>query len=281
MNSTHGRVVAGIAPADFRLPMILWAAGEAAARAAELYLVTAVPPVAAPEQYLPSDTAETLRDAGREHLVDAAGRARAAHPGLFVMTDVIAGTAVDVLRHAGSEADLIVIGADDQSPFAEAITGSVPGSLLTTSPCPLAVVPHAELSGTQDAPVIAAVDEAGTSQAALAYAFAAANRSGRPLVVLRCLPAERGESTAQALTLTAFRQLYPDVTVTEDVAAGDPKDVLAQRSRHAALLVLGSRGHGRITSTLFGSVGRDLIRRSGCPVVVARPSAGDIAEGTG
>lgn len=281
MNSTHSRVVAGVAPADYRLPMILWAAAEAAARDAELYLVTAVPAVAPPEQYLPADAADARRDAGRAHLTDAAEEARAAHPGLVVTTDVVAGDPVGVLRSAGDAADLLVVGADDQSPFAEAITGSVPGSLLTTSRCPLVVVPHTERPAAEDGPVIAAVDEAGTSQAALAYAFAAASRTARPLVVLRCLPAENTGGTRQALTLTAFRQLYPGVEVTEGVAVGDPKDVLARRSRGAALLVLGSRGHGRLASTLFGSVGRDLIRRSGCPIVVARPAASDVAEGAG
>lgn len=281
MNSTHDRVVAGVAPADYRLPLILWAAGEAAARGAELYLVTAVPAVAPTEQYLPADAADARRQAGRAHLTDAAEKAKAAHPGLVVTTDVVAGDPVGVLRRAAEVADLLVVGADDQSPFAEAITGSVPGSLLTTAPCPLVVVPHAGRAIAEDAPVLAAVDESGTSQAALAYAFAAAHRSARPLVVLRCLPAENTGSARQALALTAFRQLYPGVEVTEDVAVGDPKDVLARRSRSAALLVLGSRGHGRLASTLFGSVGRDLIRRSACPVVVARPATSDVAKGTG
>lgn len=278
MNGVHGRVVAGVAPADYRLPVILWAADEAAVRDAELYLVTAVPPRAPTEQYLPADAADALRDAGRTHLVEAAEKARAAHPGLFVMTDVLVGAPVEVLQRVGADADLLVVGADDQSPFAEAITGSVPGSLLTTLSCPLCVVPEGELRGGDDAPVIAAVDEAGTAQSALAYAFAAAARTGRRLVVLRCVPAER-TSAAQPHALTAFGSLYPHVDVTEDLVVGDPKDVLAQRSRHAALVVLGSRGHGRLTATLFGSVGRDLIRRNGCPVVVARPVAGDRTEG--
>jgi nucleotide-binding universal stress UspA family protein len=279
MNGERNRVVAAVAPTDYRQPMVLWAAAEAAARGAELLLVTAVPAHAAPEQYLPADAADARRDAGLAHLVEAAEKARAAHSGLFVMTDVVTGAPVDVLRHAASDAALVVVGADDQSPFAEAITGSVPGSLLTTLPCPLAVVPHGELAGDLTAPVIAALDEADTSQSALAYAFAAADRSARPLVVLHCLPDGKGGHTGQTLTLTAFRELYPGVEVTEDVAVGDPKDVLAQRSRHAALLVLGSRGRGRLTSTVFGSVGRDLIRRSGCPVVVARPGSGDVVTG--
>jgi nucleotide-binding universal stress UspA family protein len=269
MTGDGGRVVAGIAPADYRLPMVLWAADEAAARHAELLLLSAV--TTPSEQYLPA--ADTRR-AGLAHLAEAAGRARAAHPGLFVMTDVVAGAPVDVLGRAAAGAALVVVGADDQSPFAEAITGSVPGSLLTTLPCPLAVVPHTQLRGDAAAPVIVALDEAGTSQSALAFAFAAAERASRPLVVLHCVPAGK-DAAGPKLTLTAFRELYRRVEVTQEVAAGDPRDILAQRSRRAALLVLGSRGHGQLASVVFGSVGRDLIRRSGCPVVVARPSAGN------
>jgi nucleotide-binding universal stress UspA family protein len=279
MNGERNRVVAAVAPTDYRQPMVLWAAAEAAARDAELLLVTAVPPEAAPELYLPSDAADTRREAGLAHLVEAAEQARAAHPGLLVMTDVVAGAPVEVLRSAAVDAALVVVGADDQSPFAEAIAGSVPGSLLTTSPCPLAVVPHGDQPGDVAAPVIAALDEAGTAQSALAYAFAAADRTGRPLTVLRCLPSGKDDHAGKTPMLTAFRELYPHVDVTDDVAVGDPKDVLAQRSRRAALLVLGSRGHGRLSSTLFGSVGRDLIRRSECPVVIARPSVDDVVAG--
>jgi len=276
MNGDRVRVVAGIAPTDYRLPMVLWAAGEAVVRDAELLLVCAVPAYSAPEQYLPVEAADARRKAGLAHLADAAEQARAAYPGLLVTTDVAAGAPADVLRRAAADAALVVVGADDQSPFAEAITGSVPGALLTTLSCPLAVVPPAEPSGDAAAPVVVALDDTGSSHSALAYAFAAADQARRALVVLHCLPPGKNEAAGPKLTLTAFRELYSRVEVTEEVAAGDPKDILAQRSRRAALLVLGSRGHGRLSSVVFGSVGRDLIRRSGCPVVVARPSAGEV-----
>jgi nucleotide-binding universal stress UspA family protein len=284
MNGEYGVIVAGVSPADYRLPMVRWAAAEAAARGAELRLVTAVPAPAAAEQYLPAGPADAVRAAGQDHLAAAAEQVTAEFPGLPVTTEVEAGRALDVLRDAGARADLLVVGADDQSPFAEAITGSVPGSLLTTAPCPLVIVPNAE-SGAGDgtgAPVVAALDDQGTSQAAVAYAFAAADRSGRPLVLLRCVPADRRATPTppgHALMITAFRGLYPDVGVTEESTADDPSAALTQWSRRATLLVLGSRGRGRLTSTLFGSVGRMLIRRSGCPVVVARPGSVDLARG--
>jgi nucleotide-binding universal stress UspA family protein len=57
-----------------------------------------------------------------------------------------------VLWHAAVDADLLVVGTDDQRPVAEAVTGSVPGTLLTTAPSPLAVVPHAETAVRDSTP---------------------------------------------------------------------------------------------------------------------------------
>lgn len=85
----------------------------------------------------------------------------------------------------------------------------------------------------------------------------------------RGLPAGSGVRVARALL--GFRELYPDVVVTDEIVRGDPRYVLTEISRSAALLVLGTRGRGRLASGLFGSVSRHLIRHGGCPVVVARP----------
>lgn len=64
---------------------------------------------------------------------------------------------------------------------------------------------------------------------------------------------------------------YPDVTVTDEIVHGDPRHVLTEMSRNAALVVVGSRGQGRLASSLLGTVSR-LIRTSSCAVVVARTS---------
>jgi nucleotide-binding universal stress UspA family protein len=274
MNGVDGRVVAGVAPADYRSSLVRWAAAEAAVRDVPLSLATAVPPWTEPEVYLPAESADALREAGYGHLAAAAELARAVQPGLLVTTTVTGGEPVDVLRHTAHGADLLVVGADDRSAFAEALTGSVPGVLLTTAPCPLAVVPREQEPVPDDAPVVVALDEAGTSRAALAYAFAAADRSKRPLVLLRCLPLgtdrPAAAPTGHALALSGLRSLYSHLDITATDATGDPADVLVDHSRGAAQLVLGNRGHGRLTSTVFGSVSRSLIRRGGCPVVVAR-----------
>jgi nucleotide-binding universal stress UspA family protein len=279
MNTEFHRVVAGVSTTDDRT-VVRWAAAEASARHAELRIVTARQPAAAPDRYLPNDAAEAHLAAALRLHADLTSEVAAGWPGLTVTTELAAGPPAAVLRAAAEEVDLLVVGADDASPFMEAISGSVPGDLLTTSPCPLAVVPRREWTTPASAPVVVALDESPVSQAALAHGYAAAARVERPLTILRCVTTGHlGETaaTAQARLLIAYGELYPGVTVTTDVVPDDPRHALLAASRRAALLVLGSRGRGRLASSLFGSVSRDLIRRSSCPVVIARTLPAPVA----
>ena len=51
----------------------------------------------------------------------------------------------------------------------------------------------------------------------------------------------------------------------------DPRDLLLEQSKGAALIVVGSRGRGRIRSTLLGSVGVAVARHTACPAIIHRP----------
>ena len=62
--------------------------------------------------------------------------------------------------------------------------------------------------------------------------------------------------------------------------ASDAVDVLVTASGDAALLVVGSRGHGSFTGALLGSVAYALTSRSSCPVVVVR-GEGSLTPGAG
>ena len=63
----------------------------------------------------------------------------------------------------------------------------------------------------------------------------------------------------------------PDLVVHEVFSFEDPREQLLELSRHAALVVVGSRGRGKIRSLLLGSVGVALVRHAACPVVIHRP----------
>ncbi|MGH9016366.1 MAG: universal stress protein [Acidimicrobiales bacterium] len=63
---------------------------------------------------------------------------------------------------------------------------------------------------------------------------------------------------------------FPDVEARTTVVEGHPAPTLVQASHRAALLVLGSRGHGEFTGMLLGSVTQHLVSTAHCPVLVWR-----------
>jgi nucleotide-binding universal stress UspA family protein len=62
----------------------------------------------------------------------------------------------------------------------------------------------------------------------------------------------------------------PAVQVIRVVEEGEPATKLVNRSKDAALLVIGSRGRGAFVGMLIGSVSQYCVTHAHCPVVVLR-----------
>ncbi|MCW2848408.1 MAG: UspA domain protein [Marmoricola sp.] len=78
----------------------------------------------------------------------------------------------------------------------------------------------------------------------------------------------------------AVGRLDPELVVHEVFRLDDPRAVLLELSRDAHMVVVGSRGRGKVRSLLLGSVGVALVRHAECPVVVHRPgNAGTVCNG--
>jgi nucleotide-binding universal stress UspA family protein len=78
----------------------------------------------------------------------------------------------------------------------------------------------------------------------------------------------RAEEISKHEVESALTEAGADVPITREVVQGPPAAILANAARRAALLILGSHGHGRMHQAVLGSVSEECIRRANCPVVV-------------
>lgn len=76
----------------------------------------------------------------------------------------------------------------------------------------------------------------------------------------------------------ALAYRHPGLEITVEQLAGQPPAVLSTAVRESELLVLGSRGLGRASGRLFGSVGLAVVGRAEGPVVLVRAGAGGADE---
>jgi nucleotide-binding universal stress UspA family protein len=66
---------------------------------------------------------------------------------------------------------------------------------------------------------------------------------------------------------------YPAVTIGTRVVEGHAAEALVEASRHADLLVVGSRGHGAFSGLLLGSVSQHCATHAVSPVLIYRDRA--------
>lgn len=68
-----------------------------------------------------------------------------------------------------------------------------------------------------------------------------------------------------------WREKYSDISIdTRLTQASSGAAALKEASQEADLVVVGSRGHGAVVSTLLGSVSSSIVHHAHCPVVVIR-----------
>jgi nucleotide-binding universal stress UspA family protein len=63
---------------------------------------------------------------------------------------------------------------------------------------------------------------------------------------------------------------FPKVEFEAEIVNSSPAAALIEDSEKAAMLVVGSRGHGGFTGMLIGSVSTSVVGHAHCPVVVVR-----------
>src|SRR5690606_1940736 len=122
-------------------------------------------------------------------------------------------------------------------------------------------------------PIVVGYDGSQPAEAALAWALDEADRSrlpvrlvyafewfglGTPVAAGVAWPDPETRRQAEAMVLdaaTQARESHPDLDITGVLVDGPAAGVLTERSRDAALIVLGNRGHGGFANLLLGSTG--------------------------
>jgi nucleotide-binding universal stress UspA family protein len=267
---------------------LVWAAADAAARGTGLTVATVVElprladvPISAQLLDTAARTGETIAD-------QAAGRARAMAPGTAVGSRVATGGAAAELLRLATGTEEVVVGSRGDGGFAALLLGSVGCQVAAHADRPVVVVRG---NAAADGPVVVGIDGSDHSEIALEYGFGYADRHRLPLLVLRVdapdvfmypmVPApypvlqeltrvRAGIVSDTEEVVAAWAAKYPGVRVDSAVRAGQPTEQLIEASREAALLVVGSRGHGRLTGMLLGSVSQAAVRHAHCPVAVVR-----------
>ncbi|WP_158609719.1 universal stress protein [Cellulomonas triticagri] len=222
-------------------------------------------------------------------------------PADAVHAHVAHGRPALVLADLAADARLVVVGRRGAGGRLNALLGSVTTGVLHRSRCPVAVVPvdGPHLPGMGGEPVLVGFDGSPGSFGALEAGYDHAARAGVPLSALTAwstvdqsaspgywLLGYPGRSPAEVALDEAERVLERarswsaarhDVEVGLEVVEGRPAQVLERRSRHAGLVVVGTRGRGGFASLALGSTSRSVVQRAHCPVLVTRTATG-VAE---
>lgn len=197
-----------------------------------------------------------------------------------------------VLVEASARAHLVVVGDRGRGELAAALLGSVAMSVASHARCTVVVVRD---DGYRRAgpgrPVVVGVDGSPASRAAVEFAADAAARAdaalhvraswavpvtatygpapGLALAPVREAEVARGAARRRAAeAAAAAREAHPGLQVGVHVADEHPATGLAEASREAGLLVVGSRGRGAARGLLLGSTSLELVHRAQCPVAV-------------
>ncbi len=142
--------------------------------------------------------------------------------------------------------------------------------------------PHAE--GVDELRIVVGVDGSACATRAVEFAVKEAARWGALLHVVSAyhemgaagglvVPMGLFQESAEAIVSDALRQaeeLEPSVVVKGEAVLDAPGPALARLSKGAAALVVGTRGHCKLTGLLLGSVSEYVLHHATCTTMVVR-----------
>jgi nucleotide-binding universal stress UspA family protein len=286
MTDKRSEVLVGVDGSEPSLRAAEWAAADAATAGLRVSVcyVSDVSPLA--DVPLPQEVPQVARAYGQRMVDRALARIRQAAP-VDAIGEVANGNpAAELIRRAAG-AEQVVLGSRGAGGFERLVLGSVGAEVAAHAPGPVVVVRGEQHERHE---IVVGVDASDRSHHALEYAFAYAARHGGPIHAVHAIHDQAAplpmppvsardwvtpepDRTAHELlddAIAPWALKYPAVEVETTVVDGSAASALIRASKGAALVVVGSRGHGGFSGLLLGSVSQALLRHADCPVAVAR-----------
>jgi nucleotide-binding universal stress UspA family protein len=282
------KIVVGTDGSSGSIHAMRWAHHEAALRQEPLHVVLAWSFLS--QHYMaldvpfdPGYSEDDAREALTSYVTDAFGDDASVPIHQHTILDLPGRALTEAARHAS----MLVVGARGRGGFAGLMLGSVSHHCLHHAPCPVVVV-HEDDPGAPgaDPRIVVAVDGSSGSIEALRWAADEAGRRGATVEAVHCwqLPAVGPypfmhldldptlyEETAREILRLAVERADAEGAVQQDVLLAGAAPGLLEQAKGADLLVVGSRGHGALRSTLLGSVSLQVSQHAPCPVAVIPP----------
>lgn len=207
---------------------------------------------------------------------------------LRVVARAVNDAPATALIEAASRAALLVVGARGRGGFLGLRLGSVSQKVLGPAPCPVLVAREGDStdqSGGQGT-IVVGVDGSEPSRRALRWALTEASLRSAPLfavhgwsvppVLTGTLPSayppadvfEKGARLLVDAELDRAGREAPEVVVDGRSVCASGAAALIDASAGASMLVVGSRGRGRMTGLILGSVSHQVANHAHCPVAV-------------
>ena len=281
-------VVVGVDGSETSDRAVEWAAEQARLEGRDLTLVHATGAVGA-SALLWLDQAgvdsalamDGVRRGAEQLLATVADRVALAAPDVEVRGVVADLDARDALLELAGDAAMVVVGSRGRGPVKSLLLGSVAHALSREPACPVVVLrPHGEVAVRRG--VVVGVDAAGTSTAALDFAYRLASLRQLPLRVVHVIwdaaqssgdvgPDEEGydaERRVLAETLAGHAERYPDVAAEPVLTRGLVDRVLVRLAEDAELVVVGTRRRGVIAGLVRGRTASIVTEQSSGTVAV-------------
>ena len=228
-----------------------------------------------------SDYPSRIRNAAQQRLEEAVQSAHELDPGIEVDSKIVELSAAKMAESISADATLLILAADKSGPLRDIAFGHSATTVINAASCPTLVWrARGDDVATQEGPVVVGVDGSDPSAA-----FDLAHVLGVELLVVHVGASSETDGLYYSLSVDwshlreaerkwlqsmvdAYHDDYPTVSVRALSVGASVARELRALSGTAQVVVVGSRGRGRLSAAVLGSVSQNLVHHADCPVLV-------------